>query len=123
MSVEDFFDHTCDIYHITKEKKSPGYNLPASPSFSYPACADEEGVICHFTVRMGNNTSMNQNAPQNEYSERVKLNLPIGTDIRMLDKVVDCSTGLEYTVATPSRNIRGDHIIVYVERTEKQKPL
>ena len=35
MSLEALLDHKCDIYHIREEGKSPGYNLPASPHFSY----------------------------------------------------------------------------------------
>lgn len=123
MSIEALFDHSCDIYHLIKEEKSPGYNLPSSPSHKYPSQADHGGVPCHFTVRVGNNTSLVQNEPQNELSARTKLNLPVGTDIRLNDKVVDCENGLEYTAVTPPRNIRGHHIIVYVERTREQKPL
>ena len=123
MSIEALFDHKCDIYHITQDENNPGYGLPSSPSFSYPSQADESGVQCHFTVRVGNNTSMVQNEPQNEFSARIKLNLPVGTDIRLHDKVVDCDTRLEYTAVTPPRNIRGHHIIVYTERTKEQKPL
>ena len=123
MSIEALFDHSCDIYHLIKEEKSPGYNLPSSPSHTYPKKADENGVQCHFTVREGNNTSISQNEPQNELSARIKLNLPVGTSIKINDKVVDCTTGLEYTAVTPPRNIRGHHIIVYVERTRGQKPL
>lgn len=123
MSIKDLFDHTCDIYNLQKGENSPGYNLPSSPSHTYPAEANEKGVNCHFTVRTGNNTSMVQNEPQNELAARIKLNLPVGTEIRLNDKVVDCDTGLEYTVVTPPRNIRGNHIFVYVERTREQKPL
>ena len=123
MSIEALFDHRCDIYHLLDEENSPGYNLPSSPSHTYPSEAAESGVECHFTVRVGNNTSMTQNEPQNDYTARTKLNLPVGTDIRLLDKVVDLDNGLEYTVSTPPRNIRGNHIIVYVERVREQKPL
>ena len=124
MSIEAFFDHKCDIYHLLKEEKSPGYNLPSAPApATYPKEADESGVECHFTIRVGNNTSTVQNEPQNDYSVRTKLNLPVGTDIRINDKVVEHDTGLSYTVATPPRNIRGHHIICYVERTQEQKPL
>lgn len=123
MSIEALLDHSCDIYHLIKEEKSPGYNLPSSPSHKYHSQADHSGVSCHFTVRVGNNTSLVQNEPQNDLSARTKLNLPVGTDIRLNDKVVDCENGLEYTAVTPPRNVRGHHIIVYVERTREQKPL
>lgn len=122
MSIEALFDHSCNIYHIAEEQKSPGYNLPSSPSFSYPTEPEESNIPCHFNIR-GNNPSLTQNEPDNRLTERTKLNLPVGTDIRIHDKVADCDTGLEYTVVSPPRDIRGNHIIVYVERTRTQKPL
>ena len=123
MSIEQLFDHRCDIYHLLKDENSPGYNLPSSPSFRYPPETHQNGVKCHFTIKAGNNTSMAQNEPQNEFTARTKLNLPVGTDIRLHDKVVDCDTKLAYTVVSPPRNIRGNHIIADIERTREQKPL
>ena len=51
MSLENLLNHTCDIYHVVEGEKSPGYNLPASPSFSYPEEPDISGQSCHFGVR------------------------------------------------------------------------
>lgn len=121
MSLEDFFDHKCDIYHIRSEDKSPGYNLPASPFFTYPEEPDESEVQCHFGVKSFSYT-INQGNPANKYEARIKLTLPIGTDIRRNDKVVELSTGLEYTAEQP-RNIRGHHLFVFVKRIDEQKPL
>lgn len=123
MSIETLFDHSCDIYHLESHEESPGYNLPASKTFTYSSQAHENGVPCHFTVRTVANTSIEQKEPQNEFYERTKINLPVGTDIQILDKVVDCDTGLAYTVATPPRNIRGNHIICTLVRLREQKPL
>ncbi len=123
MSIEDLFDHTCDIYHLLKDDKSPGYNLPASSTFSHSQEAHVKALPCHFGIRTSNNSSMTQKEPQNDFTERTKLNLPINTDIRILDKVIDCETQLEYTVVAPPRNIRGHHIIAYIERVGSQKPL
>lgn len=124
MSIESLLDHTCDIYHGASESKSPGFNLPPSAAtYTYPSTASESGVKCHFSIRDNNSTSMEQRAPQNEFSARVKLNLLVGTDIRLHDKVVDNETELEYTVVTPPRTIRGHHIIVHVERIKEQKAL
>ena len=50
MAIEDFFDHTCDIYHMNKTGKSPGFGLPEAPSFSYGDTPDLSGVPCHFRV-------------------------------------------------------------------------
>ena len=122
MSIEALFDHLCDIYHVSRTDRSPGYNLPVSPSFSYPDEADLKGVPCHFNIH-GDSNSMVQNEPNNDLAERTKLNLPAGTDVRLNDRVVDTSAGLEYTVVSPPRNIRGNHMIVYVERRRVQKPL
>ena len=47
MSIESFFDHKCDIYHIIKENVSIGYGLPRSPCFSYPSLPDIKGLGCH----------------------------------------------------------------------------
>ncbi len=121
MSIENFFDHKCDIYHLMSENKSIGYALPASPAFSYPETPDEPCVPCHFGVKSFNYT-IQQNQPANEYDAKIKLTLPISTDIRCNDKVVELSTGLEYTAEQP-RNVRGHHKFVFLKRTDAQKPL
>lgn len=119
--IEDFFDHTCDIYHLRKGDASPGYQLPASPSFSYPDTPDISAQVCHFGVR-SQSVNIIQAEPMNQMDARIKLTLPAGTDIRIHDKIVDCTTGLEYTAEQP-RNIRDHHMFVYIKRTEVQKPL
>lgn len=121
MSLEALLDHSCDIYHVVKEDKSPGYGLPASPSFSYPAEPDIIGQTCHFGVRSAS-VSVTQTAPANLMDAKIKLTLPVDTDIRINDKIVDCDTGLEYTAEMP-RNIRNHHLYVYIKRTEEQKAL
>lgn len=121
MSIENFFDHKCNIYHLRYEEKSPAYNLPASPLFEYPELPDEENISCHFAVKSFSYT-INQTEPANIYDAKIKLTLPIGTDIRRNDKVVELSTGLEYTAEQP-RNVRGHHLFVFVKRIDEQKPL
>ena len=51
-----------------------------------------------------------------------KLTLPIGTDVRLNDKIVDCDTGLEYTAEQPV-NVRGHHLFVYLKRKNGQEAL
>lgn len=119
--IEDFFDHKCNIFHVQKETASPGYNLPGSPSFSYGSVPDISEHDCHFGVRNGD-LRTSQQQPQNDLNARLKLTLPTGTDIRLNDKVVDCSTGFAYTAEVP-RNIRGHHIIVYIKREGAGKAL
>lgn len=121
MSIEAFFDHTCDIYHIQSVGASPGYGLPASPSFSYPDSPDISGLSCHFGVHSAS-ISLNQTDPMNLMNAHIKLGLPKGTDIRVNDKIVWCETGYEYTAEMP-RNIRGHHKYVYIKRIDPQMPI
>ena len=119
--LSDFFDHTCDIYHLQSEDASPGFNLPASPAFSYPKAPDEASVSCHFGVKSATVT-VTQTEPANMLDTKIKLTLPVGTDIRLNDKIVWKDTGLIFTAELP-RNIRGHHKFVYVKRVEAQRPL
>lgn len=121
MSLETLLDHSCDIYHIVEGTASPGYNLPSSPSFEYPQTPDISGLDCHFGVGV-NNITITQKEPQNIMEARTKLTLPIGTDVRLNDKIVDCTTGLEYTAEQP-RNIRNHHIFVFLQRVAEQRAL
>lgn len=121
MSLENLLDHKCDIYHLNKSKSTVGYGLPDSVSFDYGDTPDLKDVICHFGVE-SLNSSVEQKNPQNILTERIKLTLPTGTDIRINDKIVDCSTGLEYTAEKP-KNIRKHHIFAYIKRTKEQEAL
>jgi len=119
MSLEFLLDHTCNIYHIRADALSPGYGLAASPSFSYPEEPDIAGQVCHFGVKT-RNVTITQTAPANLMDAKIKLTLPIGTDVRLNDKIVDCATGLEYTTEQPV-NVRGHHLFVYIKREGEQK--
>ncbi len=117
--IEDFFDHTCDIYHNVKQTVSRGYGLPDSvgEKLHYPDSPDIEGQACHFGVRTGALAiQLFQQEPQQDIDARLKLTLPIGTDIRANDKVVSRVTGYAYQAEIP-RNIRNHHIFVWVKRT------
>lgn len=121
MPIENFFDHTCDIYHIKKEGKTPGFGLPEAPHFSYPKTPDLAGISCHFHVG-GFSPSFRERKPNTDMSVSEKLALPVGIDIRINDKIVDLTTGVEYTAGVP-RNIRGHHIAVELHRTGAQRAL
>ena len=121
MAFEDFLDHTCDIYHIAKEGKSPGYGLAASPSFEYPEEPDIKERACHFGVK-SRNVTITQTEPASMMDAKIKLTLPIGTDVRLNDKNVDCASGLEYTAEQPV-NIRSHHLIVFLKRKEGHQAL
>lgn len=121
--IEDFFDHTCDIYHIQESSASPGYNLPASPKFTYPTTPDISGIACHFGIK-SQAVTIGQSEPVNLMDASIKLTLPAGTDVRLNDKIVDCGTGYEYTADVP-HNIRDHHVFVYIQKKSlgRQKDL
>lgn len=83
MSLENLLNHTCNIYHAREEQKSPGYGLPASPSFYYPEEPDVAEQECHFGVR-SQSVTITQTQPVNIMDAKIKLTLPIGADIRLL---------------------------------------
>lgn len=121
MSFSGLLNHTCDIYHMERSDTSPGFGLPPSPSFSYPAEPDLAAVPCHFNVK-GSSVTVVQLEPQANYTAKIKLVLPAGTDVRLNDKIVDCATGYEYTAEIP-QNIRSHHIAVLLHRSGQQEPL
>jgi hypothetical protein len=121
MSFETMLNHKCDVYHIHRADASPGYNLPSSPSFSYPDDPDLVGLTCHFGVKSGTQVVV-QHEPQANYEAKVKLTVPLGTDIRLNDKIVNTETGYEYTAEVPVR-IRQHHMFVMIRRTDAQEPL
>lgn len=116
MALKDFFDHTCDIYHIRKKETSPGYGLPTSPDFHYPNMPDLSGIPCHFEVK-SQSVTISQNQPLNLMDASIKLVLPTGTQVRLNDKIVDCETGYEYTAEVP-HNIRGHHVFVWIRKKD-----
>ena len=120
MGFEAFLEHTCDIYHIQKEKASPGFSLPSSPVFSYPETPDISNMRCHFSLR--NALRFVQGEPYAALDGRVKLSLPWGTDIRLNDKIVHLETGYEYIAEAPVP-IRRHHITVMLRRVDEQRRL
>lgn len=121
MAFEDLLDHTCDIYHIRKEEKSPGFNLPSSPTFHYPDEPDHKEVKCHFGIG-SESITLRQDKPATMMEAGTKLTLLVGTDIRLNDKVVNCKTGEEYSAEVP-RTVRNHHIFVPIKKKEGQKIL
>jgi hypothetical protein len=120
MGFDALLNHTCDIYHIVKDDTSPGFGLPDSPAFSYSGTPDISAMRCHFNLRGALRVS--QNEPYASLDGRVKLNLPLETDVRINDKIVHLETGYEYVAEAPTR-IRNHHIIVYLRRTDGQVKL
>lgn len=116
MAWEDFLDHKCTIFHLEKSSENLGYGITDENSFRYPESAEKKDtdIPCHFAVKSGNYT-VRQEDPLNQYGARIKLSLPLGTDIRLNDKVVSSETGFSYIAELP-RKVRNHHIIVYVHR-------
>lgn len=116
MAWEDFFNHKCTLYHTIEGTQNLGYGIKNEHSFSYPEEAEEKDtdIPCHFHVKTGT-VQISQGEPLNEYYARVKLSLPIGTDIRINDRVVSRETGFSYTAELP-RMVQNHHIIVYINR-------
>ena len=113
MAIENLFNHRCSIYHLVEETTSPGWGLPGQSTYYYPAAPDLSGVPCHFNEGAG--TQMIQQEPFNTYLYTGKLNLPLGTDIRLNDKIVNEANGLEFTAQVP-QDIRGHHMTVQIQR-------
>ena len=122
MAFLDMLKHTCNIYHHLRENTSPGFGLPASPAFSYPDSPDHASVMCKFHTRTLSSVNVQQNEPNADLRGRVKLTLPIGTDIRLNDKIIHRETGNEYTADQPIP-IRNHHMIVFLRRTTEQERL
>lgn len=120
MSFETMLNHKCDVYHMLREDTSPGYNLPSSPTFSYPTAPDIADLQCHFAV--GGTRTVVQGEPQANYQASIKLVVPIGTDIRLNDKIIEKSSGYEYTADIPVQ-VREHHIFVMLTRKSAQEPL
>ena len=121
MGLDELLNHKCDIYHIVKEEASPGFSLPASPKFTYPETPDEVDVPCHFGVKSGNRLII-QTEPQADYQAKIKLTVPLGTDIRLNDKIIDTVNGYEYTADIPVR-IRNHHLFAMISRKTAQEAL
>lgn len=112
---EDLLDGKCDIYHLTKTVVNMGYGI-TTEKYGYANVPDQKSVKCHFNV--DSNENMEQTDVANEYLYTGKLQLPLGVDIRVNDKIVDCSNGLEFYAEIP-RIIRNHHIVVTVQRKGK----
>lgn len=118
--IEDFFDHTCDIFHVIESQRSPGYGLPGTADFSYPDTPDIVECACHFHV--SDSMAMAQAQPQTDYSGKIKVGFPAGTEVRINDVVRHRESGLSYRLELP-KNIRGHHIIAYAQRYGKDAPI
>ncbi|MDD3029767.1 MAG: DUF3599 family protein [Alphaproteobacteria bacterium] len=124
MAFEDFLNHTCDIYHVQGTAKSPGFGLTAAKDYKYPETPDIANAPCHFAQGGSGGTvnTVQQREPNRTFEERIKLVLPVDTDIRVNDKIIDHRTGYVYTAEIP-RTVRTHHIYVFVNRDGSEASL
>lgn len=118
MSIEEFFDHTCSIYHLEENSVKIAYGIKVSQEKVYEK-DPETGIPCHFYVK-SDGTKLVQEDPYTAIEETIKLALPRGIDIRINDKVEWEGTGLYYRAGQP-RDIRGHHISVMLYRFDGLK--
>lgn len=117
MAIEDFFNHTCNIFHLQKRSVNIGCGIEDT-EYYYKDTADTENIQCHFYLKTPEQFTYND--PQPYVTGRIKLALPIGTDIRTNDKVINNITGLGY-IAEVVHNIRNHHLMVYLFRENEDK--
>lgn len=117
MAFEELLDHKCAIYHMATQKTGMGFGIETD-SFVYADEPDLPLVPCHFNV--GDMGTLEQTEDAKEYTVVGKVNFPIGTDVRINDKIVDLSNGMEYYAELP-RPVRDHHVIVRVQRKGKIK--
>lgn len=116
MSIEDFLDHKCDIYHVTNSNINLGYGIKYIEKYIYGEKPDLEDVDCHFSVK-NDGIVLVQELPQTNIEGKLKLTVDINTDVRVNDRVVSKESGLRYRVGVP-RNIRNHHIAVMIYRED-----
>lgn len=120
MAFADFLNDRCDIYHLQTKDVDAGYGVTASACSDYPDEPDVSDVPCHFN-RGGLIDSIIEASPRRLYSATSKLQLPLGTDVRANDKIVDSESGLEFVASVPRVVGRGHHIAVVVSRLETEE--
>lgn len=116
---DDFFNHKCNIYHLTSFNVDIGYGFEEqNVKHEYLNTPDIEKQRCHFHTKSFS-MNMQQSDPLNTLPMTRKISFPIGTDIRINDKVVDCDSGIAYTAQLPVK-VQNHHIVVILTRTDSQ---
>ena len=81
-NFERLLNHKCDIYHITDvQTKDYGYGVVTNTETAYPSEPDLVNVSCHFHKESIN---VVQSTPQQNIEARIKIDFPLGTDVRLL---------------------------------------
>lgn len=113
MSINQLFDHKCDIYRLQESVESGTYGLPDSKTFGYtstPVAVDQE---CHFKLS-ALSAGVTRTDPNKQVFQEGKLTFPLGTDVQNQDKVVNKETQVTYIVYFP-KNLRGNHIVATIK--------
>lgn len=118
--LEDFFRHTCDIYHHSDVEKTAKYGLPVSQdkNRTYPKTPSIPNVPCFFAA----DGEILAAEGRSTFDGASDISLPGGTVIHQGDKVVDLRFGIEYTAGFPE-DIRGRYIWVPLRRPTPQSDL
>ncbi|MCM1295971.1 MAG: YqbH/XkdH family protein [Muribaculaceae bacterium] len=111
----DFLNDRCDIYHLTEKASRRGYGIDDGTTYEYPDVPDIENVKCHFN-RQRVVAPIYSQSPYRTYQGATKLQLPLGTDVRLNDRIVDRVTGAIYTASVPYIVGRNHHIAVEISR-------
>ena len=118
---DDFLNHKCNIYHLEEDSVNIGYGIKAEKVRKPRTEPALENISCHFHTRSGNSIQLVQREPYSSIDGKIKLSLPMGTDIRLNDIVEDCRDGLKYRAGKPTEVHGGHHIVVMLERAEGVK--
>lgn len=87
--IEDFFEQKCNIYHLMSEKVDYGYGIDITTerAYKYSDKPNEILVPCHFTLSSQIGEKVYQGRPMSTLDGDVKVAFPVGTDIRINDKI------------------------------------
>ncbi len=124
MSFNRFLNHTCSIYHIQKKDSQLCYGLSNNNEFTYNYEPNTENAKCHFEIKDVEAT-LTQGEPINALSRTNKLTLPLDTDIKINDKVIDTTLnnptcGMEFTVSFIYK-VQEHHIVALLYRLNIQE--
>lgn len=116
MSFTDLLDDKCDIYHLKTKTELGSFGMPGKETKYYSTAPDQVNIPCHFNK--SDLINMRQEEPQNNYPFERKLNLPINTNVKSMDKIVNKMDGIKYYTGIPD-NIRNHHISVSLRKVDE----
>lgn len=111
-NFERLLNNKCDIYHYERKNVSKGYGL-SSVEDGYPEIPNLTDIKCHVHSETIN---VVQSEPYQNLTARRKAEFPLGTDIRLNDKVIFES--MAYYAEVPY-TVRNHHITVYLQRKDR----